>query len=50
MGPGAHDAGQDCDYLLSPGVRVGDIIFISGMTPRDDEGKMLEGTIEELTE
>ena len=30
-----------------PGVRAGDFIFVSGQVPKDDNGNMFEGTIEE---
>jgi 2-iminobutanoate/2-iminopropanoate deaminase len=32
-----------------PAVRAGDFIFISGQVPKDDNGVMFEGTIEEET-
>ena len=33
----------------SPAVRAGDFIFISGQVPKDDQGNMCAGTIEEQT-
>jgi 2-iminobutanoate/2-iminopropanoate deaminase len=33
-----------------PAVRAGDFIFISGQVPKDAEGNMFSGTIEEETE
>ncbi|MEE8301899.1 MAG: RidA family protein [Candidatus Tectomicrobia bacterium] len=32
-----------------PGVRAGDFIFVSGQVPKDADGKMFTGTIEEET-
>ncbi|WWC58966.1 uncharacterized protein I303_101511 [Kwoniella dejecticola CBS 10117] len=38
------------DHVLSPAVRIGDTLYLSGQTPRDAGGKMLDGDIEILTE
>lgn len=34
---------------LSPGWRCGDFVITSGQVPADDQGKIVEGTIEEQT-
>lgn len=38
------------DHILSPAVRVGDLLLLSGQTPRDASGEVITGTIEEMTE
>jgi enamine deaminase RidA (YjgF/YER057c/UK114 family) len=35
--------------ILSPAVRLGDTLYLSGQTPIDETGKVVEGDIEELT-
>ncbi|RSH80213.1 hypothetical protein EHS25_007223 [Saitozyma podzolica] len=36
--------------ILSPAVRLGDTLYLSGQTPIDASGKVVDGDIEELTE
>jgi enamine deaminase RidA (YjgF/YER057c/UK114 family) len=38
------------DHILSPAVRVDNLLFLSGQTPRDSSGEVIKGTIEEMTE
>lgn len=37
-------------HILSPAVRLGDTLYLSGQTPIDGSGKVVDGDIEELTE
>ena len=37
-------------HILSPAVRLGDTLYLSGQTPIDGTGKVVDGDIEELTE
>ena len=47
-GAGIYGIGKKNPNLpFHPGVRAGDFIFVSGQVPKDDNGKMFEGTIEE---
>ena len=47
-GAGIYGIGKKNPYLpFHPGVRAGDFIFVSGQVPKDDNGNMFEGTIEE---
>lgn len=36
-------------HILSPAVRLGDTLYLSGQTPIDGSGKVVDGDIEELT-
>jgi enamine deaminase RidA (YjgF/YER057c/UK114 family) len=36
--------------MLSPAVRQGETLYVSGQTPIDASGKVVEGDIEELTD
>ena len=47
-GAGIYGIGKKNPNLpFHPGVRAGDFIFVSGQVPKDDNGQMFEGTIEE---
>jgi enamine deaminase RidA (YjgF/YER057c/UK114 family) len=47
-GAGIYGIGKKNPNLpFHPGVRAGDFIFVSGQVPKDDNGNMFEGTIEE---
>lgn len=47
-GAGKYGIGKKNPNLpFHPGVRAGDFIFVSGQVPKDDNGQMFEGTIEE---
>ena len=47
-GAGIYGIGEKNPNLpFHPGVRAGDFIFVSGQVPKDDNGNMFEGTIEE---
>ena len=47
-GAGVYGIGKKNPNLpFHPGVRAGDFIFVSGQVPKDDDGNMFEGTIEE---
>ncbi len=47
-GAGIYGIGKKNPNLpFHPGVRAGDFIFVSGQVPKDDDGNMFEGTIEE---
>jgi hypothetical protein len=37
-------------HILSPAVRLGDTLYLSGQTPIDATGKVVDGGIEEMTE
>ncbi|GFZ52216.1 hypothetical protein JCM24511_09989 [Saitozyma sp. JCM 24511] len=38
------------DHVLSPAVRLGDVLYLSGQTPRDASGEVIQGDIEQMTE
>ena len=49
-GSGIEPIGKKNPNLpFHPGVRAGDFIFISGQVPKDADGNMCDGTIEEQT-
>ena len=44
-----HTIGKKGTLPFHPAVRAGDFIFISGQVPKDENGNMFSGTIEEET-